>query len=124
MTSNTTNDDRPVAKADPATERPIANKTQPGIGIPTVTDEPDLQARVMARRAELITKLTELKKDLRIEATEFSDRLKAKLSELAHIIKGGVVDGWANLAAATTLKLDHWLDETAHQTVPPKAGQS
>jgi len=122
MTSNTTNE--AGAKPDAAIERPLTTKTQPGIGIPSVTSGPDLEARVAARRAELIAKLTEFKRDVRIEATEFSDKLKAKLSELAHIIKGGVVDGWANLSAATTAKLDHWLAESTNQSGPTKGGPS
>jgi hypothetical protein len=61
------------------------------------------------RRAELIAKLVELRADNRIEATEARDKLKAKLSELAHIIKESVVDGWASIGDVAKHKLDHWL---------------
>jgi len=38
--------------------------------------------------------------------------MKAKLSELAHIIKKGVVDQWANLNDAVKLELERWLTES------------
>ena len=74
-----------------------------------VTIPPDLEARVGARRAEIIARLVELRPDQRIEAVEARSKLKAKLSELSHIIKEGVVDGWANLGPSAKQKLDHWL---------------
>lgn len=75
---------------------------------------PDLEARVDARRIELIVKLAELKSDTRLEEVALRARLKAKLSELAHIIeedviREGVIDGWENLSEPTKSKLDRWL---------------
>jgi hypothetical protein len=75
----------------------------------TDPERPDLETRINARRAELMAKLAELKADVRIEAVEASDKLKRKLSELTHIIKEGVVDGWANLNDTVKSKLDRWL---------------
>ena len=71
--------------------------------------ETNLETRINARRAELMAKLAELKADVRIEAVEASDKLKRRLSELSHIIKEGVVDGWANLNDTVKSKLDRWL---------------
>ena len=69
----------------------------------------DLEARISERRAEIIARLVELKNDTRIEAVEQRDKLKAKLSRLGHIIKEGVVDGWASLGDFTKHELDQWL---------------
>ena len=55
---------------------------------------PDLESRIHQRRTELIATLGELKADLRLATTEVRDRMKARLSELARIIKLGVVDSW------------------------------
>ena len=116
-TFNTTDDQRIDIKADAAVERPITSKTQPGLGVAPAISEPDLESRVTARRAELIAKLVELKADTRREAIEARDKLKAKLSELAHIVKWGIVDGWASLGDPVTHKLDQWLAESARQLV-------
>lgn len=70
---------------------------------------PDLEARIAARRTELIAELDDLRADARIEAVEAADKLKARLSQLGHIIRKGVVDGWANLSEAVTAELDGWL---------------
>jgi len=75
----------------------------------TEPDRPDLETRINARRAELMAKIAELAADARIEAVEASDKLKRKLSELTHIIKEGVVDGWANLNDTVKSKLHRWL---------------
>ncbi len=116
-TFNTTDDQRIDIKSDAAVERPITSKTQPGLGVAPAISEPDLESRVTARRAELIAKLIELKADTRREAIEARDKLKAKLSELAHIVKWGIVDGWASLGGPVTHKLDQWLAESARQLV-------
>jgi len=64
----------------------------------------------------------------KIDAIEAGDELKAKLSELSHIIKGGVVDGWASLGNKVKSRLERWLVESARhlptQNVPARAGQS
>lgn len=127
-TINTTNDNRPDTKSDAAVERPITSKTQTGIGVPHVTSEPDLESRIKVRRAELIAKLREIRADTRLEAAEAGDKLKAKLSEVGHIIKEGVVDGWTSLGDNVKHKLEHWLAESVRplptQNVPTKTGQS
>jgi hypothetical protein len=111
-TTNTTNapkDLRPDAKSEPTAEPPATRKTQPGTGVVTANPEPDLESRIKTRRAELIVKLRELRADTRVAAAEAGDRLKAKLSEVSHIIKEGVVDGWSSLGDTVKLKLEHWL---------------
>ena len=77
--------------------------------------ETDLESRIKARRGELIDKLGGLRGDKRPEAAESRNRLKAKLSELAHIMKWGVADGWASVGTPLTDKLEEWLAEAAHQ---------
>jgi hypothetical protein len=89
---------------------------------PTESD-PDLESRISTRRDQLTAKLFELKTDTRVGTTEVRDKLKARLSELAHIIREGVVDGWASLGDKVTQKLDRWLAESAAH-LPAKNGQS
>jgi len=119
-----------TTKPDLGTEPQTTNKTQPGLGVLRASSEPDLEARIKLRREELIAKLRALKADTRLEAIEASDKLKAKLSEIAHLIKEGVVDGWASLGDNVKHKLEHWLAESNHQSptptqdIPPKIGQS
>lgn len=85
---------------------------------------PDLESRIKTRRTELIAKLVETKTDRRLETLEARDKVKAKLSELDHILKWGVVDGWASVGGPVTQKLDRWLAESAPQLAPIKYGQS
>jgi hypothetical protein len=69
-----------------------------------------LEAQVSARKAELIAQIIEHKKNSsRPGAAEAVDRLKARLSELAHIVKEGVVDGWANVGPKATMRLGEWM---------------
>jgi prephenate dehydrogenase len=71
---------------------------------------PDLEARVTARKDELIAEIIEHKKNSsRVGAAEAIDRLKARLSELAHIVKEGIVDDWANLGPKARTRLDAWI---------------
>ena len=72
-------------------------------------EAPDLETRVANRKRELISEIVELKKSSRIGAAEAIDRLKARLSELAHIVKEGVVDGWANVGEHARRRLDDWI---------------
>jgi len=113
MTINVADANPPVNETELKTPAltPIMAKARP---VPPAPIEPwgqplDLEARIDARRAEMIAKLGEIKTDMRMEAVEARDKLKAKLSELAHLLKEGVVDGWANLGEAARLKLEHWL---------------
>lgn len=75
---------------------------------PTPPD--DLETRVENRKRELIAEIVENKKNSsRPAAAEAIDRAKARLIELARILKEGVVDGWANLDPSARLKLDEWM---------------
>jgi len=69
----------------------------------------DLEIRVGNRKQELISEIVELKKSSRIGAVETIDRLKTRLSDLARIVKDGVVDGWAHIDARTRRRLDEWV---------------
>ena len=70
----------------------------------------DLEARVESRKRELIAEIIEHKKNSsRQGAAEAVDRIKARLSELAHLVKEGVADGWANVNPRAALKLDEWI---------------
>jgi hypothetical protein len=81
----------------------------------TTNTAPDLESRIRERRGELIDKLGGLRGDVRPEAIESRAKLKAKLSDLAHIVRWGVVDGWAGLSAPLTDRLEQWLAESARQ---------
>jgi hypothetical protein len=110
-------------KSETAVESPIGSKAPPGLA--TEVSEADLESCVNTRRAELIFKLTELRASVHLDAVEAGDRIKARLSELSHIVKEGVVDGWANLGETVKRKLDTWLAETAKQLgTPVKSVQS
>ncbi len=75
-----------------------------------MTRRPDLETRVTARKTELIAEIIEHKKNCsRFGAAESDDTLKARLSELAYIVKEGVVDGWANVGPKTRIRLDEWV---------------
>ena len=128
MTTTTSKDHPTDTKPDAAIEPLIAGKTQPGLASPHATSEVDLESRIKQRRAELIGKLGELTADTRLAATEARGRLKARLSELAHIIKMGVVDGWTSLGDTVKHNLERWLAESEHslpiQDLPPKSRQS
>jgi hypothetical protein len=77
-----------------------------------IPNEPQtLEARVDHRKRQLIAELTMLKHDVKDGAAEARDKIKARLSQLAHIVKSGVVDGWANVDAAVTTRLDRWITE-------------
>jgi hypothetical protein len=76
----------------------------------TVARASDLEARVEYRKRELISEIVEHKKNSsRAGAAEAIDRAKARLTELARIVKEGVVDGWANVDQTAKLKLDEWM---------------
>jgi hypothetical protein len=116
MTTNTTDtieSPRPDAKSDPESELPIASKTSPGVGAAHATPEPDLQSPINVRHVALVARLRELRADMDVDAIEAGDKLKAKLSELSHIIEGGIVDGWASLGNNVKSRLERWLVESA-----------
>jgi len=116
MTTTTAND-RADAGSSTLIEHPIASETPTEVAVPHAASEPDLESRIKERRAELIDKLGGLRGDVRPGASESRDKLKAKLSDLAHIVRWGVVDGWATLSAPLTNKLEEWLAESARQLV-------
>lgn len=115
MTTSTTKDDPPApdAMSDAAAiEPPIARQTQPELAVLTTAPAADLESRIQQRRAELIATLGALRADPHAATSEVRDRLKARLSELARIIKVGVVDGWTNLGDTVRHKLENWLTES------------
>ena len=114
MTTNTTQG-RTDATSDAVIEHPIASQTPAEVAVPPAGAGADLQSRINERRAELLNKIGGLRGDKRPEAVESRDKLKAKLSELAHIVKWGVVGGWASVGAPVTNKLEQWLAESARQ---------
>jgi prephenate dehydrogenase len=76
---------------------------------PSRANVEDLEIRVANRKQELITEIIEFKKSSRIDAAEAIERLKARLTELARLMKEGVVDGWANVGERSRTKLDAWI---------------
>jgi prephenate dehydrogenase len=83
--------------------------TRPKSILPSQSNEEDLETRVATRKQELITEIIEFKKSSRVDAAESIERLKARLSDLAHLMKEGVVDGWANVGERSRVKLDAWI---------------
>lgn len=76
----------------------------------TTASPTDLETRVANRKRELIEEILEHKKNSsRAGAAEAIDRAKGRLTELARIVKEGVVDGWANVGQSAKLKLDEWM---------------
>ena len=73
------------------------------------SNEEDLETRVANRKRELITEIIEFKKSSRVDAAESIERLKSRLSDLAYLMKEGVVDGWANVDERSRVKLDAWI---------------
>ena len=71
----------------------------------------DLETRVARRKQELISEIVEHKKNSsRAGAAEAVDKIKVRLSELADIVKHGMVGGWADVGPSTKLKLDAWIE--------------
>ena len=77
----------------------------------TMTLRPfDLEARVANRKLELIAEIIEHKKNSsRFGAAAEIDRIKARLADLAVILKESVVDGWGNVGSSGRDTLDQWL---------------
>lgn len=70
----------------------------------------DIETQVAHRKQMLIAEIREHKTNSsRAGAAEAVDKIKAKLSELEHIVKAGVVNGWANVGPDTTLQLEEWI---------------
>jgi hypothetical protein len=119
MTTSAINDPPFETKAAAVIEPPGARKVQPEPAVPRTSSEPDLESRIRWRRAELIGKLRELRSEASLEVVQAGDRLKARLSELAHILKEGVVDGWASLGGSVKHKLERWLAESERSLSSP-----
>ena len=83
--------------------------TQPKPIRPSRSNEENLETRVATRKRELITEIIEFKKSSRLDAAESIERLKARLTDLARLMKEGVVDGWANVGEHSRVKLDAWI---------------
>ena len=74
------------------------------------TSTSDLETRVETRKRALFAEIIEYKQSSsRASSIEAIERAKARLSELAHIVKEGVVDGWANVGPKATTRLNEWL---------------
>ena len=77
---------------------------------PTATRQTELELRVESRKRELIAEIVEHKKNSsRPGAADAIERAKARLSDLAHIVKEGVADGWANVGPSARRRLDEWM---------------
>jgi hypothetical protein len=113
-------DHRPGPTADVPRAPSGATKTQPGLAVAPAL-EVALEQRISARRAELIAKLEAHRGSMHLDEVDAGDKVKAKLSELAHIMREGVVDGWADLGDGTKVRLERWLAESAHHLALPVA---
>ena len=83
-----------VARTSPSTEPPPS----------------DLETRVANRKQELISDIIEHKMNSsRFGAADAVEKIKGRLSVLAHIVKEDVVDGWANVSPDGKLKLEEWI---------------
>lgn len=69
----------------------------------------DLESRVNARRDQLIAQLISLKNETGLDAIAVRKTIKVKLTELGHLVKAGVVDGWTNIDDAVRHHFDSWL---------------
>lgn len=115
MTTRTTKDPLPGATSDLAIEPTVTSKIQPALVDSRAGSAPDLESRIRLRRAELFVRLRELRADRRLEAGEARDKVKAKLSELSHLLKWGISDGWSSLGSSVRRRLENWLRESARQ---------
>jgi hypothetical protein len=70
----------------------------------------DLEARVSERKRQLIEELLEHKKRSGLAAIETVDAIKRRLSELEHLIKQTVVDGWPNVGDSARARFELWID--------------
>jgi hypothetical protein len=69
----------------------------------------DLATRVANRKQDLMSELVEHKKNSsRESATASISRIRDRLSELAHIVKEGVID-WGSVGPNATRKLEYWI---------------
>lgn len=70
----------------------------------------DLESRVTYRKQSLISEIVEHKKNsCRAGAADSVDKIKDRLSELAHIMKSGAANDWANVDPSAALRLEEWI---------------
>lgn len=110
MTTSTIKVPPAEIKADPAIEPPAAREAEPEPSLLRASSESDLESRIKQRRVELIGKLGDIRPEANLEVVQTGDGLKARLSELAHILS--VADGWSNLGDTATHQLEGWLAES------------
>ena len=121
MTANTTQDGAD-ARSGAVIEHPSASQVPPEVA--GAAGVPNLESRIKERRTKMIEKIDGLRGDRRPEAVESRDRLKAKLSELAHLIRWGVVDDWASVSVPLVNRMEQWLAEAARQMTRPGAREA
>lgn len=68
-----------------------------------------LELDVRAHRATIIARLSTIRHDTQRDATHEREKLKAKLVEVAYLIRENVVDGWANLNATAKFQFGYWM---------------
>jgi hypothetical protein len=68
-----------------------------------------VEARVADRKRELIEELIEHKKSSHVGAPYAIDQLTARLSDLAHIVKHDVVDGWTHMSPGAKRRVEEWI---------------
>ena len=69
-----------------------------------------LEAQVSNRKQDLISELIEHKKNSsRSGAADAVDKIKARLADLAYIVKADISTGWANMGPHAKLRIDEWL---------------
>lgn len=69
----------------------------------------ELELRVTGQKQTMMTRLAMLKSEGKPETVVERDAIKAKLSLIDHIVKEGVVDGWASISPATRTRIESWL---------------
>jgi hypothetical protein len=116
MTINTTSDARSDTSSDPAIGPSPPGPIEPGLEVPPASLEPDLESRIKLRRTELIAQLRELRTDRRVEARDAGEKLRARLSDLAHVLKWGVVNDWTSVGYKVKHRLEQWLAESTGQS--------
>jgi hypothetical protein len=69
----------------------------------------DVESRVAHRKHQLIDELIEHKKSSRVGAPYAIGQLEARLTDLAHIVKHDVVDGWTHISPVAKRKVEEWI---------------
>ncbi len=70
----------------------------------------DLEARVSDRKRELVAELIEHKKRSGLASVEAVDAIKRRLTQLEHLVKQNISDGWMNISEAARAKFELWID--------------